>query len=53
MTIKDLNANKTPIIILDNSLEKYKHLRLFQEKVDKTNEVLGRVGLPKTKRKAI
>ncbi len=53
MTIKELNTNKTPIIILDKSLEKYKHMPLFQDKVDKTNEVLGRVGLPKTKRKSI
>ena len=51
MTIKDINSKKTPIFVMDKSLEKYKHMPLFQEKVDATNEMLRNVGLPKTKAK--
>ena len=47
MTIKELNKRKTPIVRIDNSLDKYKDMPLFQDKVDKANEVLKRVGLPK------
>ncbi len=46
-TIEELNKSKTPIIQIDSSLEKYKDMPLFQEKVDKANEVLRTVGLPK------
>jgi hypothetical protein len=51
MNIEDLNKKKTPIVVIDNSLEKYKDLPLFQEKVDKANEMLRTVGLPKTNKK--
>jgi hypothetical protein len=50
-TIQELNKKKIPIIRIDNSLEKYKKIPLFQEKVDKANEVLRTVGLPKLKSK--
>jgi len=46
-TIKQLNDKKVPIVRIDNALEKYKTMPLFQEKVDKANEVLRTVGLPK------
>jgi hypothetical protein len=46
-TIKELNEKKIPIIRIDNSLEKYKKMPLFQDKVDKANEMLRTVGLPK------
>lgn len=46
-TIKELNEKKIPIVRIDNSLEKYKAMPLFQEKVDKANEMLRTVGLPK------
>jgi hypothetical protein len=52
MTFKKLNKKKIPIVTIDNSLEKYKNEPLFQEKVDKANEVLRRVGLPKKKNRA-
>jgi hypothetical protein len=45
--IKELNDKKIPIVRIDNTLEKYKTMPLFQEKVDKANEVLRTVGLPK------
>jgi hypothetical protein len=47
MTIKELNKRKTPIVIIDNSLEKYKGKVLFPEKLEKANEVLRTIGLPK------
>jgi transcription antitermination factor NusA-like protein len=45
--IKELNEEKIPIIRIDNSLEKYIKMPIFQEKVDKANEMLRTVGLPK------
>ena len=47
MNIRQLNKSKVPIVIIDNSLEKFVNLPLFQDKVDKTNEILRTVGLPK------
>ncbi len=47
MTIEELNKRKTPIVMIDKSLEKYKEKNLFPEKLAKANEVLKRIGLPK------
>ncbi|MEI6596105.1 MAG: hypothetical protein WCO28_11125 [Bacteroidota bacterium] len=47
MNIKQLNKSKVPIVIIDNSLEKFVNIPIFQEKVDKANEILRTVGLPK------
>ncbi len=49
MNIKQLNKKKTPVVIIDNSLEKYKNLPIFQDKVDEANEMLKRVGIPRMK----
>ena len=46
-TIKELQEKKTPIIKIDKSLEKYKTMPIFQDKVDNANDVLRKVGLPK------
>jgi len=35
------------IVRIDNSLEKYKNMPIFQEKLDLANEVLQKVGPPK------
>jgi hypothetical protein len=49
-TIEELNQRKTPIVKIDDSLEKYKHDNtLFQDKVEKANQVLKTVGLPSKK----
>ena len=48
ITIQEFNEKKIPIVRIDNSLEKYKTMPIFQEKVDKANEMLKTVGLPKT-----
>ncbi|HEY5326726.1 MAG TPA: hypothetical protein VIJ27_06980 [Mucilaginibacter sp.] len=51
MNIEELNKRKTPVVLIDNSLKKYKDLPVFQDKVDKANEMLRRVGLPKVESK--
>jgi hypothetical protein len=48
MNIRELNKTNLPIIRIDDSLEKYKKMPLFQEKIDRANETLKKVGLPKT-----
>ena len=48
--IDDLNRKKVPIVRIDNSLEQFKGQPLFQEKVDKANEILKNIGLPKIKK---
>ena len=41
-------ANSVPVELkIDNSLSKYNSLPLFQEKLDKANETIRRVGIPK------
>ena len=50
MNIKEINSKKTPIVTIDKSLEKFKKLPLFQEKVEKANDMLRKVGLPKSKK---
>ena len=49
MNIRELKSKKTPIVRIDRSLTKFKKQALFQDNVDKTNEVLRKVGLPKMK----
>ena len=51
MNINELNKRKAPVVVIDNSLTKYKELPLFQDKVDKANEMLRIVGLPKDNKK--
>ena len=46
MTIDELNKRKTPIVIIDKSLEKFKGKVLFPEKLAKANKVLKKMGLP-------
>jgi len=49
ITIDELNKRKTPIVKIDNSLKKYKEMSLFADKIEKANETLRKVGLPKIK----
>lgn len=47
MTVmEELNKTKALVVVIDNSLTKYKDLPLFQEKVDRANEMLRTTGLP-------
>ncbi|MGH9946543.1 MAG: hypothetical protein ACRD6X_05025 [Pyrinomonadaceae bacterium] len=50
MTIKELNKSKKPIVKIDNSLEKFNYKVLFPEKLEKANEVLGKAGVPVSKK---
>ena len=52
-TIQELNDRKIPIVQIDNSLEKYKTMPIFQDKVDKANEMLRTIGLPKLAKMSI
>jgi hypothetical protein len=45
--IKELEKRKTPIVRIDKSLDKYKNVVLFPDKLEKANEILRTVGLPK------
>ena len=47
MTIEELKKRKTPIVIIDKSLEQYKGKILFPEKLAKANRILKKAGLPK------
>ena len=38
-TIQELNDKKIPIVRIDNSLEKYKTMPIFQDKVDVVDHV--------------
>ncbi len=49
--IKELNKLKLPMVKIDKSLGEYKDKVLFKEKVEKANETLKKVGLPKTLQK--
>lgn len=49
-SIEELNQRKIPIVKIDATLEKYKNDdTLFQDKVEKANQVLKMVGLPSKK----
>ena len=43
----ELKKRKIPIVKIDTSLNKYDDLVLFPEKLEKANEMLRKVGLPK------
>ena len=49
LTIKQLNKSKTPIVIINKSLDKLSGKNLFPEKLKDANRVLKEVGLPKIK----
>ena len=44
---KELKKRKIPIVAIDKSLEKYDDKILFPEKLEKANEMLKKIGLPK------
>ncbi len=45
--ISELKKRKIPIVKIDKSLNKFDDKILFPEKLEKTNEMLKKVGLPK------
>lgn len=50
-TIKELNKRKTPVVRIDQSLDKYNNVVLFPDKVAQANEMLKTIGLPKPVKK--
>ena len=46
-TIKELNKKKIPIVRIDKTLNKYNDVVLFPDKLEKANEMLRTIGLPK------
>lgn len=45
--IKKLNKSKTPIVIINKNLDTLAGKVLFPDKLEETNRMLKRVGLPK------
>jgi hypothetical protein len=43
----ELKKRKIPIVKIDESLNKYDDIILFPEKLEKANEMLRKIGLPK------
>ena len=45
--IKEIKERKIPIVAVKKSLDKYDDKVLFPEKLNKANEMLKKIGLPK------
>jgi len=43
----EIKKRKIPIVKIDKSLNKYDNIVLFPDKLEKANEMLRKVGLPK------
>ena len=43
----ELKKRKVPIVRIDKSLNKYDNIVLFPDKLEKANQMLRNVGLPK------
>jgi hypothetical protein len=52
MRVKEINTKKKPIVLVDKSLDFFNDKVLFPKKLEKANEMLKKVGLPKLSRKA-
>jgi hypothetical protein len=44
------NKSKSPSVRINKSLEKYKDKVLFKDKLEKANEMLRTVGMPKSRK---
>ena len=45
--IKKIDTKKVPIVLIDKSLDFFNDKVLFPEKLEKANEMLMKIGLPK------
>ena len=43
----ELKKRKIPIVKIDNSLDKFDEKVLFPEKLEKANQMLRKIGIPK------
>lgn len=50
--IQELNESKVPIVIIDPSLEKYRDIVLFPEKLARAEELLKNARLPENKHRS-
>ena len=50
MKLKDIKSKKTPIVVIDNLLDFFNDKILFPEKLEKANDMLRKIGLPKLKK---
>ncbi len=50
MKVEDLNKSKVPIIVFDKKLEQFRDKVLFPKKLEKSNEILAKAGLPKNQK---
>jgi hypothetical protein len=46
-TMIEINEKKVPAVRIDPSLDKYEHVVLFPEKLEKANEQIKKSGFPK------
>ena len=46
-TVAEFKNRKTPIVRIDSSLDKYDDKILFPDKLEKANEMLRKIGIPK------
>jgi len=47
--IKKINTKKAPVVLIDKSLDFFNDKILFPEKLEKANEMLRKIGLPRVK----
>lgn len=50
MGIKEINTKKKPVVLIDKSLDFFNDKVLFPKKLEKANEMLKKIGLPKTQK---
>ena len=53
MGIKDINTKKKPVVLIDTTLDFFNDKVLFPKKLEKANEMLKKVGLPKLDKKTL
>jgi hypothetical protein len=51
MKVKEIDTKKKPIVLVDKSLDFFNDKVLFPKKLEKANEMLKKVGLPKLDKK--
>ena len=51
ISVKKLNKTNTPIVVINNALNKLSKKVFFPEKVEEANRILKTVGLPELKSK--
>ncbi|MDP3913130.1 MAG: hypothetical protein Q8R96_05260 [Bacteroidota bacterium] len=50
MNTTEINTKRKPIVLIDKSLDFFNDKVLFPRKLEKANEMLRKIGLPKMKK---